>query len=554
VSLGKRLPKVASVPWHSHVNCAGDTNEEGFTLIELIIVSMVLPILIGGLTFALMSIFSLQTGTASRISNSGDAQVVSSNFESDVQDASMIIAPLTQTAPSGQTPATCGSGTEVLSLLSGSQKGTVYSTEISYVTVQQGSSSIYTLVRNVCKNGSTYTTTPASTSTVSYNVANGQTANVSCASALTSALTSGTSYTTLNVTALPAGVASGDPIVVGPTGATQTFTAGTALTSALNLPVSSMSASAATSGTQVVDSNWVNSNCGAASAWISSAAVTGVTFAITEPVTGTGTSAYAYKLVALPRASAPPNPATTVAIPTATNCGFATAGTGTYASSLCFVDFTAYDSTKAYSATRATSPGCQEMAATIPGTSFIMSFCLSVWGGPVRAASFPTYSDAFLGNTNTTTGQSFYTGVPGNPALYQSAQGTTTTANLTLIKVTDGNGTPATGWNLVVGDAETTDQGESITWTADQNLSLLYNTPTSAVGNACGDNTTPPAGTLPVGLTGVGTQTVECAATQSGFKTGTPILEAPTPTTLTATMVGTGLEGMFIGLLLPSAA
>jgi hypothetical protein len=127
------------------------------------------------------------------------------------------------------------------------------------------------------------------------------------------------------------------------------------------------------------------------------------------------------------------------------------------------------------------------MAATIPGTSFTMSFCLSVWGGPVVAAPFPTYSDAFLGNTDPTSGQSFYTGVAGNPALYQSTQGTTTTAYLTGIQVTDSNGNPATGWNLVVGDAETTDAGESISWNSNQNFSLLWNSPTSAVGNACGN-------------------------------------------------------------------
>jgi prepilin-type N-terminal cleavage/methylation domain-containing protein len=548
----------AATPWRSCARKSVDQTEDGFTLIELIIVALIIPIIIGAITLALISIFSLQTTTASRISNSSDAQVVSSNFESDVQSAAMLIAPLpTPTAPAGQSPATCGTGSEVLSLLSGTPVGNSYPTEISYViTAQQGSASINNLVRNVCKNGST---TPSSTSVISHNISNVQSASVTCASTLTSALTSQTLYSTLNVSALPAAIKSTDPLVITNTSATptttQTFTANAASASgALTASVTSLKASSAFPvGAQVVDSNWASTNCGAASAWISTVGITGVTLNITEPTTGRGTDTYSYALTALPRSSGPPNPVITVGNPTATNCGFAAAGTGTYASSLCFVDFSAYNPAKAYSTTAATSPGCQQMAASIPGTSFTMTFCLSVWGGPVVAASFPTYSDAFLGNTDPTTGQAFYTGVPGGPALYQSSQGTTTTAYLTGIQVTDGNGNPATGWNLVVGDAETTDAGESITWNSNQNFSLLPNTPTSAVGNACGNLTAPPAGTLPVGLTGIGTQTVECAATQSGFKTGTPMIEAPAPSTLTATMVGTGLEGMFIGLLLPSS-
>jgi prepilin-type N-terminal cleavage/methylation domain-containing protein len=549
--------RTAPTPWRNLGGEPRDQLDGGFTLIELIIVALVLPIIMGAITLALVSIFSLQTSTSSRISNSSDAQVVSSNFESDVQSAALLIAPLTPSAPTGQSPATCGTGTEVLSLESGNPTGSVYPTEISYVIVRQGTSSVYSLVRDVCNAGSS---TPVSTSTVSHNVASNQTASVTCASTLTSALASGTAYS-LAVTALPDAVSTTDSIVVTNTAVTpattQTFTAASSAPATTGLAIS-VNSQAATStfpvGASVVDSSWAGNNCGAASGWISTVGVTGVTFAITEPTTGTGTDTYSYTLTALPRSSGPPNPQTTVAIPIATNCGFANAGTGTYASSLCFVDFTAYDPAKAYSATYASSPGCEEMAATIPGTSFTMSFCLSVWGGPVVAAAFPTWTNAFLGNTNPTTGQSFYTGVPGHPALYQSQQGTTSTAYLTGIQVTNSNGIPATGWNLVVGDAETTDAGESISWTANQTFSLLWNTPTSAMGNACGNMTTPPAGSLPAGFTGIGYTTVTCAATQSGFKTGTPMIEAPAPNTLTATMIGTGLEGMFIGLLLPSSS
>ena len=81
------------------------------------------------------------------------------------------------------------------------------------------------------------------------------------------------------------------------------------------------------------------------------------------------------------------------------------------------------------------------------------------------AASIPTYTDppnseAFLGNNG------FYTGIPGNPALYQNQEGTTSTVTITNIQVLGSGGVPATNWNLVTGDAESTDAGESITWTA----------------------------------------------------------------------------------------
>ncbi len=185
------------------------------------------------------------------------------------------------------------------------------------------------------------------------------------------------------------------------------------------------------------------------------------------------------------------------------------------------------------------------MAAAIVNTPYEMTFCLNISGGPVVPAPIPTYfapptSEAFMGNNG------FYTGIPGNSALYQTSEGSApSVVSIINIKVLDSNGNPATGWELVTGDAESTDAGESITWTSNQSLSLLPNSPTSSIGNACA--TPNPA---VIDLTGVGTTTVECSATVSSDKTGTVMLEARTPTTLTVTMVGTGLEAMFLGLLL----
>jgi hypothetical protein len=473
--------QTARTPWRSVAHDRSMYSEDGFTLIELIIVVAVVPMIIGAISLALISVLSLQAGVSNRISDSADAQVVSANFQKDVESAEMIT-----TQPSS-TPQ-CGTGTQLLGL-EWNQQGTVYENIVSYVKVDNGSTS--SLVRQYCTNGST---TPTSTSTVSSDIPQSQTQSA--------------------------------PVVITP----------------------------------------ANINASAGAEWTSTVGITGVTFATTAPASG-----YSYTLTAVPEAT---STGTSQLAALSTTCGFATPGTGTYASTLCFVDLSPYDDAPVPCPG---SPGYQAMTAGIDGTPFTLSFCIEVSSvtskgsqitGPVAApvpygtingttttggfngvsaVSLPTYTDppeseAFLGNNG------FYTGVPGNPALYTEVEGSTTTIQVIDIKVLDAVGNPATGWGLVTGDAESTDTGESITWTSDEPLSLIPNSPTSAIGNACA------APVSPDGLTGVGTTTVECAATVHSDKTGTVMLQAPAPTTLTVTMVGAGLQAVFLGLLLPGAA
>jgi prepilin-type N-terminal cleavage/methylation domain-containing protein len=451
----------ARTPWRRHAQ--DNPGENGFTLIEMVIVALVLPILIGAITLALISVFSLQNGVRSRISDSGDAQTVSANFERDVQSAAML------TTSSSVSPM-CGTGAQLLGLEWSPNQAGGYQSIVSYVGVANGTTTSENLVRQYCSAGAS--SVPTSSSLLAYDVPLNQ----------------------LSPTITP----------------------------------SSISAQAA-------------------SAWVSTEGVTGVTFAITEPGSG-----YSYSLVALPGASSPPSVQSTPTAAT-TSCGFATPGTGTYASTLCFVDFSPLNSTGTQCAT-----GGLKVTAGIVNTPYAMTFCVSISGASAAPAVIPTYfapptSEAFLGNNG------FYTGIPGDPALYQTSSGTTT-VTITNIQVLDSNGSPATGWQLVSGDAESTDAGESITWTAgwsaqstlsasQEVLSLLPDSPTSQIGNACAAPT--PANPAAIDLTGVGTKTVECAATVSSDKTGTVILEAPAPTTLTVQMVGTGLQAIFIGMLLP---
>jgi len=462
--------------------------EAGSSLIELMVVMTIIPIVVGALSIGLITVFSLQSSVANRATDASDAQVVSTNFENDVHSA----IELTTDSSSGSQ---CGTGTQLLGLEWSPNQSGVFQSVVSYIEVKIGST--YSLVRQYCASGAS--TTPTSSTTVSHDIP-----------------------------------------------------------SALSPPTVTPSASSTLAG----------------NGWTSSVGVTGVTFSVTEPA-----STYAYTLVAVPAASSSSGQLASVSS-SASGCNFATPGTGTYAGTLCFVDFTPLNPAQAASTTPTSScpEGGQAISAVISGTPDTMSFCLLVVPvvqptpivnntagscataasyGPVCAGAIPTYfapptSEAFLGNNG------FYMGISGRPALYQTTQGETTTLDITNIKVLDSNGNAATGWSLVTGDAESTDQGESLTWStcssiptgsstcsSSIDLSVLANTPTSSIGNDCG---TTGGGTS---LTGVGTNTVVCAATVSSDKTGAVMLSAPTPTTLTVSLVGTGLQAIFIGLLLP---
>jgi hypothetical protein len=204
-------------------------------------------------------------------------------------------------------------------------------------------------------------------------------------------------------------------------------------------------------------------------------------------------------------------------------CGFAAAGTGTYARSLCWFDLSHYD------AAQADSPGGQPMKVMLPG-GYTITFTLNTTGGPVHPSSLPTYSGAYLRNNG------HYTGVSGKPALYQSSDRTTSKATLSNIIVVNAAGKQVSGYSFVGADAEATDAGESITWTSDSPLGLI-----STIENACDSGS---------GLTGTGTTTVKCPSNQTSTKTGTAILAALHPTTISQTMVGSGQQAVAFGVLI----
>jgi hypothetical protein len=177
-------------------------------------------------------------------------------------------------------------------------------------------------------------------------------------------------------------------------------------------------------------------------------------------------------------------------------------------------------------------------------------FCLGITGGPVGAYALPTYSAAFLGNTYN--GAPFYTNVPGEPGLYQSVEGTTTTITFSNITVVGAQGIAATGWEATSADAESTDNGESITWNSNAPLYVIPNgqswdTPSDPVGTACDNGADLTGGSTP----GAPSTQVECNGIgNSGGQSGAAMVEALAPHTMSVTLVGTGLEAITFGLLL----
>jgi Tfp pilus assembly protein PilE len=464
--------------------------DEGFTLVELLIVVTVTPIIIGSLAAGLIAMLSLQQGVANRLSNSADSQVVQASFRNDVQSAQVVT---TQSSSSPQ----CGTGYQVLGLGWNLNATTnVYQTLVSYVTstVTSGTSTTYVLARDYCTNGSL---TPVSSTIISTNLAS-------------------------------------------------------SLAASEAVPVISPS-SVATSAT---------------SAWVSTSGVTSITFPISEPQ---GSSTYTYTLVATPPTSASSNDnGGPISVTTTAGCGYAASGSGTYASSLCLVDLSALSGNTMVAARQ----GCVELSVKLPGGS-TMYFCIGVTGAPVAPYALPTWTYGFLGNS--INGVPFYTNVPGDPALYQSCEGYSTTCvvngatvsnvwngvttvSITGITVVAPDGNPATGWEFVSADAESSDNGESITWTANQDLYVIPNgesvdTASDPIGNACNSGAgvsgklAGSAVSASQIFAGQPATTVTCTGYASGTKTGTLMVEALQPTTMTVTMVGAGLEGISIGLL-----
>jgi prepilin-type N-terminal cleavage/methylation domain-containing protein len=501
------------------------SNEEGFTLVELLVVTSILPLIIGALSVGMISIFQLNSGISSRLANTADSQVVSSTFQTDVQGAAFIT-----TASSTNKECTGSvSGSELLGLLSNDHQSN--QVEISYIYAEIGNTSTYDLDRLYCAGSA-----PAVTTVLANN--------------------------------LP--------------GPTSTTTTPPAVTISCVSNVASNLCSSALAGNGFISSEYISE----------------VNLTVTEPPIGNAqTGSYMYNLSSSPASSSANNvigsPTNTQAT---TTCDKAQTGTGPLANNLCFVDFTPLTN-PAYMAVAETPGSCLEMSATLgPNYGYDkLFFCLNITepngSNPTTGATptdpqpwpVPTYNGAFFGNL--VSGQAFYTGIPGDPAIYERVKAggyaDTTTLTFSDITVVTGSNALATDWAIISADAESTD-GNSTTPVNDESLSWTTDTPLSVVPNDIaafdGGSSFPyPAGNACMsdqavsGLVGgVGTatpDTITCNSIirlsngtyqteTSAQKNGAAMVEATTPSTMTVQLASgannnPGLQGIVFGMYLP---
>jgi prepilin-type N-terminal cleavage/methylation domain-containing protein len=510
-----------------------DDDSAGFTLIELVVVVAILPLVVGGIAVALISVFSLQTSVSNRVSDSNDALVASTVFNRDVQSSQMVT---TDANPADPAVPACGAATQhqVLGLEWGFNAGNTalgpnggYQTVVSYVSQlvpdSQSRVPVYALVRQVCSSG------PATTG-----------------------------FTTQQL--------SGD---IGTLTPQVTFSPASAL------------ASSATAWITTVGLTAINLHV----------TEPGADFASAGGSSQDASDNYSFSLVGLPGAATSSGTALDPNSNPTGQCSFASPGTGTYANQLCFVDFTNYPTAKVNPTYCTTTPTAVEMSIAITGTADTLKFCLSYSGTTTIAPNaIPTYyaagsSEAFLGNNG------FYTGVSGEPALY-SAGGGYSYMYFTNVQLFDSSGNPASGWTLVTGDAESTDPSEWMSFASNLSWSVLPNNGASDLwGNACytslnpthnnsgafnwtsatppsSSNVPDPGSTLPSTSNATtlsvntnnnystGTSTILCESNTSLNHTGTMMLQAQEPSgstaaqTLTVSMKGTGREAMFLAVLL----
>jgi Surface adhesin CshA non-repetitive domain 2 len=207
---------------------------------------------------------------------------------------------------------------------------------------------------------------------------------------------------------------------------------------------------------------------------------------------------------AMPSLAAVCNPAATQ--------GTAPAGWQTY----CWLDMASYNDATARTATG------QNFSFTLSDGS-TMTFNLKTSGTPaIVSKTAPSWSGAAVGNTA-------FLGIAGSPILYQQAGGTNT-ITISSILITPPPGVPAaTAYSFVAADAESTNNGES----------LSFNT--NGSGWTILDQVDPITGSTYPTISGTGTATFTetgVAGTVGGY-----IVGSNSATTVTTTLVGGGLQG-----------
>jgi hypothetical protein len=197
----------------------------------------------------------------------------------------------------------------------------------------------------------------------------------------------------------------------------------------------------------------------------------------------------------------------------ATTQGTAPASWQTY----CWLDMASYDDTIARTAAG------QSISYTLSdGATLTFTVKTSTTSPAMTSIIAPSWTGAAVGNTA-------FLGIPGKPILYQQAGGTTI-LTFSNILITPPPGSPAvTAYAFVAADAESTNQGESLSFE------------TNGGGWVLLDQVDPISGTLYPTTSGLGTSIFSesgTAGTVGGY-----IVGSNSPTVVTTTLVGGGLQG-----------
>ncbi len=120
-------------------------NDGGFTLVELIIVIIIVPVIVGAIGLGIITVLDQQSSVQNRLKDSSASQLTSALFARDVQSSTMLTLDASAAAPAVCNP---GAGAFVLGLQWAQ-------TEVSYWATTSGSNT--ELTRYVCNGSGTVT-------------------------------------------------------------------------------------------------------------------------------------------------------------------------------------------------------------------------------------------------------------------------------------------------------------------------------------------------------------------------------------------------------------
>lgn len=180
----------------------------------------------------------------------------------------------------------------------------------------------------------------------------------------------------------------------------------------------------------------------------------------------------------------------------------------------CWLDLSSYND-----ATARTASG-QNFSFTLPDGT-VMSFTMRVSGAAAASATAPSWTGAAVGNTA-------FLGIAGRPIFYQTAAGTTT-VQISGITLTPPSSGAVSAYMFVGADGESSNGGESLSFQTNGGAWQLLDTAGPISGS-----------TYPT-ASGAGTSTFSVAGANGNV--GAYIVGSVSPTQVTTTLVGGGLQG-----------